>query len=77
MSGRESNEELDNLIAILEHDLRNPLTAIMGFSDLLGMTELDPDQRELLSRVQGACERLLEVVETMAERTGASPRRTD
>ena len=77
MSGRESNEELDNLIATLEHDLRNPLTAIMGFSDLLGMTELDPDQRELLSRVQGACERLLEVVETMGERTGASPLRTD
>lgn len=64
--------EVGELITNLEHDLRNPLTAIMGFSDLLGMTDLDGEQRDHLARIQEASERLLQIVETMSERATAS-----
>ena len=75
MSRESWGEEVGNMIANLEHDLRNPLTAIMGHSDLLGLTALDGEQRAHLARVQEACERLLQIVETIAERVSA-PHRT-
>lgn len=62
-------------MAKLEHDLRNPLTAVMGFADLLGMTELNEQQRDQLNRILQAAEQLLQVVETMEERVIA-PQRT-
>ena len=70
--------ELDwvtDVMAKLEHDLRNPLTAVMGFADLLGMTELNEQQRDHLNRIHQATEQLLQVIETMEERAIA-PQRT-
>ena len=66
---------LSELMAKLEHDLRNPLTAVMGFADLLAMSELDEHQRDNLNRIHQAAEQLLQVVETMEERAVA-PQRT-
>ena len=77
MSTESEDDNLGDAIARLEHDLRNPLTAIMGFSDLLGMTDLDDHQRAHLARIQQASDRLLEILETMSERAGTAPRRTD
>lgn len=66
---------VSEVMAKLEHDLRNPLTAVMGFADLLGMTELDEHQRDNLNRIHQAAEQLLQVIETMEERAVA-PQRT-
>ncbi len=66
---------VSDVMAKLEHDLRNPLTAVMGFADLLGMSELDQHQRDHLNRIHQAAEQLLQVVETMEERAIA-PQRT-
>ena len=66
---------LSDVMSKLEHDLRNPLTAVMGFADLLGMSELNETQRDQLNRIHQAAEQLLRVVETMEERAVA-PRRT-
>lgn len=66
---------VSDVMAKLEHDLRNPLTAVMGFADLLGMTELNEQQRDHLNRIHQATEQLLQVVETMEERAIA-PQRT-
>lgn len=72
MSDEAAGHDVGELIADLEHDLRNPLTSITGFSDLLGMTDLDGEQRDLLACIQEASERLLQIVETMSERVTAS-----
>lgn len=66
---------VSDVMAKLEHDLRNPLTAVMGFADLLGMTDLNEQQRDHLNRIHQATEQLLQVVETMEERAIA-PQRT-
>lgn len=63
-----------DVMAKLEHDLRNPLTAVMGFADLLGMSELNEAQRDHLNRIHQAAEQLLQVVETMEERAVAPQR---
>ena len=66
---------VSDVMSKLEHDIRNPLTAIMGFADLLGMSDLSEQQRDQLNRIHQAAEQLLQVVETMEERAVA-PRRT-
>lgn len=66
---------VSDVMSKLEHDLRNPLAAMMGFADLLGMSELSQEQREHLNRIHQAAELLLQVIETMEERAVA-PRRT-
>lgn len=66
---------VSDVMAKLEHDLRNPLTAVMGFADLLGMSDLNQQQRDQLNRIHQAAEQLLQVIETMEERATA-PQRT-
>ena len=66
---------ISEVMAKLEHDLRNPLTAVMGFADLLGMSELNDQQRDHLNRIHLAAEQLLQIIETMEERAIA-PKRT-
>lgn len=66
---------VSDVMSKLEHDLRNPLTAVMGFADLLGMSDLNEQQRDHLNRIHQAAEQLLQVVETMEERAIA-PQRT-
>ena len=55
-------------IAKLEHDLRNPLTAVLGFAELLDMTDLDETQRAHLDRLRHAAEQLLQILDTIEER---------
>lgn len=64
-----------DVMAKLEHDLRNPLTAVMGFADLLATSELTQPQRDHLNRIHQAAEQLLQIIETMEERAIA-PQRT-
>lgn len=67
--------EVSELLAQLAHDLRNPLAAMMGYADLLGMSELTQPQRDHLNRIHQAAEQLLQVVETMGERAVARRRK--
>ncbi len=69
-----ANEELRDLDAVKDrvlrsvtHDLRGPLTVIVGMTDLLGRSELDGPRREqLLSRVQHQAARLDRMVDELA-----------
>lgn len=62
------NEEV---VAKLQHDLRNPLTAIMGFSQLLQATELDDRQSDCVDNVLDGARRLLKMIEDIPERVGS------
>jgi len=55
-------------LAKLQHDLRNPLTAVMGFSQLLQSTKLDTQQAECLDKVLDGARRLLDMIEAIPER---------
>ncbi len=58
------------VIAKLQHDLRNPLTAIMGFSQLLQATDLDDRQSDCVDNVLDGARRLLAMIEAIPERGG-------
>jgi len=42
---------IGQLVGGAAHELNNPIAAMLGYSDLLGNTSLNPDQREMAARI--------------------------
>ena len=62
---RIANEERADFTAMIVHDLRTPLTSIMGASEILQegtFGSINTEQKEWLGRIEVAARRLLEVV---------------
>lgn len=60
-----ANEELDAFCAAVSHDLRTPLSQILGFAQLLDVTSghlLDPKGLQHLQRIQGIGQHMTQMV---------------
>jgi signal transduction histidine kinase/DNA-binding response OmpR family regulator len=58
----------NEFLATASHDLKNPLTAIIGYSDLLQRVgNLAPRQVEFLNRIKLSSEQMLELVQDLLE----------
>lgn len=62
-----SSGDSPGMIASVSHDLRNPLNAILGFTELLGATRLDPDQQKYLQAIRLASGSSLEIIEELLQ----------
>lgn len=64
--GNIMNEELEEFLATIAHDLKNPLGAIFGYADTLLDTglgkDLSKDQRDILMRIRDTAARSIELV---------------
>lgn len=58
---------LKDSVANISHDLRTPLTVILGHLQLIAKTDLTPDQRERLDIVNNKAVRMKELVDTFYE----------
>jgi signal transduction histidine kinase len=57
-----------SFLSYVSHEVRTPMHAIMGFSELLSDNELAPDEREEYTLyIQECCRNLLAVVDTMID----------
>lgn len=56
-----------DFLAAVSHDLRTPLNAMIGATELLHETSLDPTQRDYVLRCQRAGDRLLTLIEMLLE----------
>jgi signal transduction histidine kinase len=56
---------LGQLVGGAAHELNNPLTAMLGYSDLLSSTQLNDDQRALASKIEQQVRRTKELVASL------------
>ena len=57
-----ANHAKSEFLSRMSHELRTPLNAILGFAQLLGMDELEPEQRDNLDQIHRAGEHLLALI---------------
>jgi len=67
----ETNKQLNQFVGIAAHDLRNPLTAVIGFARLLLRPGQDvpptPQQERFISNIQGSAEFMLRLVNDLLD----------
>lgn len=63
----ESERLRNSVLAVLSHDLRTPLTALVGLSDTLGLTPLDSRQEETVSAIRGEAVRMGALVNNLLD----------
>jgi signal transduction histidine kinase len=56
---RAASDAKNAFLARMSHEMRSPLTAVMGFSELLSHSELDGRQRERITMIRKASDHLL------------------
>lgn len=57
-----ANRSKSDFLAVVSHELRTPLSGINGMTELLAETELNVDQRELLTSLQTSIEGLHDIL---------------
>lgn len=65
-----TRRDQDRLLTSLGHDIRTPMTSIMGTCELLLDGELEQDQRTWLERMHGSCGALLGMLNGLLEVAG-------
>ncbi len=65
---KKANRELEGFAYTVSHDLRSPLTAIIGFAEFLNSgdrTTFDPQDRECISEIEKSGRRMLSLMEDL------------
>ncbi len=66
-SGKPNPPDAHGMITAVSHDLRNPLSGILGFADLLADTELSPVQQKYLRAIRLASRSSLDIVDELLQ----------
>jgi signal transduction histidine kinase/CheY-like chemotaxis protein len=62
---QEANRYKSEFIANMSHEFRTPLNSILGYADLVGLSELDPEGQSYLERLRKAGRALLGLIEDL------------
>ena len=71
---QQSGQLKTTFLANMTHEIRTPLNAIVGFSDLLHMTEAPEDRKEFIRIIRHNCDLLLRLIDDILETSTMSER---
>ena len=66
---RKASEAKSDFLAMMSHDLRTPMNAIIGYSDILSQTNLSIEQRTCASAITLACDNMLGLINDILDLT--------
>lgn len=64
---REASSAKSEFLSRMSHELRTPFTAVLGFGELLNLTELDEEQREMVSTILKSAKHLLDMLDDILD----------
>jgi len=65
---REMNDEKNEFLGVAAHDLRSPLTSVLGFADLvLGEPDLSSEGADCVGRIRDSAKHMLEMVQNLLD----------
>ena len=71
LKAQEMRKRKSEFVAMVSHELRNPMTGVMGFIHLLTKTDLDEVQREYVMAAQKGANSLLELLNGLLDLSNA------